>query len=152
VTLAYRHVIFTQHILEHGPPETPEARAALARAAWEGVKPALEKQMLWANHPEGADPLAFPLLTGAPVPPHGVLVHALPEDTAEIVLCTDGLPEAFPTAAEGRACLEKLRRDDPFLSGKNALGFMGHKGGFVQMTDGCIAECYDDVAYLRIAV
>jgi hypothetical protein len=151
VTLAFRHLVLTQEILAHGLPKTKEDRAALAKAAWACIVPAIEKQVLMTNHPDPREKLGFCMLTGALLPAHGIVIHPLPDDTAEVVLCTDGFPEAFPTAAEGRACLDKLRAEDPFLSGKNPLGFMGHKGGFVQM-DGTIAECYDDVAYLRIAV
>jgi hypothetical protein len=151
ITLAYRRVVVTQDILENGKPETQQDRAHLAQAAWACVQSALERQMLWVNHPDAAQNLAFGTLTGRPVPPHFVVVHRLPDDTAEIALCSDGLPEAFSTAEEGKAALAKLRAEDPFLSGDNALGFMGHKGGFVQM-DGAIADYYDDVAYIRIEV
>ena len=150
VTLAYRHIIVTQDIIEKGLAQTQEERAALVRKSWGSVREALNNQMLLANHPDPAEKLGFGALTGTPVPAHHLHVHTLPADAAEVVLCSDGLPEATETAAEAKAILAALRKTDPFLLGKNILNFMGIRG-FVQM-DGTIADCYDDVSYLRIAI
>jgi hypothetical protein len=83
--------------------------------------------------------------------PHHIHVDQLPEDTVEVVLCTDGLPEASETAAVGQTLLAELRQNDPFLTGKNRLEFTANAGGFVTQ-DGVIADCYDDLAYIRVAV
>jgi len=137
--------------MSRGEPQTETARAELAQTVWAGVRDALSKQMLFANHPDPAEPLGFGVVTGSDVPAHHLHAFPLPDDTAEIVLCSDGLPEATPTAEEGRALIAELRAADPFLTGHNRLGFMGYKGGFVQL-DGKLADWYDDVSYLRIAV
>lgn len=151
VTLAYRQIIVTQEILEKGAPQTQEERSALAHTSWNCIRDVLSKQILWANHGDPAEKLGFGVLCGTAVPLHHQRVYRLPDDTAEVVLCSDGLPEATATAEEGRELLKTLRETDPFLIGKNAQNFMGHKGGFVQM-NGTLGDCYDDVAYLRIAV
>lgn len=151
VTLNYRRILIKQEIMGRGEPQTEGQRAELAQAAWAGVRDALSKQMLFANHPDPSEPLGFGVVSGTPVPPHHLHAYPLPDEVAEIVLCSDGLPEATPTAAEGKAVIADLRATDPFLTGNNKLGFMGHKGGFVQL-DGTMADWYDDVSYLRIGV
>ncbi len=150
VTTTYRHVVVTQEILDKGMPKTPEQRAALIKLGRSCIHEALSKQMLWANHPDPAEKLGFGVLTGTPIPAHHMFTYRLPDDTAEIVLCSDGLPEPTETAAAGKALLAELHDADPLLLGKNRLNFVGIKG-FVQ-GDGSIAACYDDVSYLRIAV
>ncbi len=151
VTLNYRRILIKQEFMSRGEPKTQEDRAALAQAAWSGVRDGLSKQMLFANHPDPAEPLGFGVVSGTPVPLHHLHAFTLPDDVAEIVLCSDGLPEATPTAEDGKAVIADLRATDPFLTGKNKLGFMGHKGGFVQL-DGTMADWYDDVSYIRIGV
>lgn len=151
VTLNYRQILIRQEIMARGEPQTQAARAELAQSAWSGVREALSKQMLFANHPDPAETLGFGVVAGTNVPQHHLRAYALPADVAEIVLCSDGLPEAVPSAKEGRDIIDELRAADPFLTGRNRLGFMGHKGGFVQL-DGTLADWYDDVSYLRIAV
>lgn len=151
LVLGYRQVVIRQELAERGPPQSKEERAAIVAPAAACVREALAKQMLWANHPDPDEKLGFGVIFGAPIPAHHQLRYALPEDVAEIVLCSDGLPEVVPTAAEGRAAIRSLREADPFLTGNNALGFTGYKGGFVQ-ADGSIADWYDDVSYLRIGL
>lgn len=151
VTLDYRRILIMQELMLRGDPQTQAARAELAQTVWAGVCDAIGKQMLFANYPDASEPLGFGVVCGTPVPAHHLHAYPLPDDVVEIVLCSDGLPEATPTAAEGNAVLADLRATDPFLTGKNKLGFMGHKGGFVQQ-DGTMADWYDDVSYLRIAV
>ncbi|MBI3440465.1 MAG: hypothetical protein HY052_01450 [Proteobacteria bacterium] len=151
VTLAYRKIVVLQEILERGEPQITEERAALAQASWNSVSPAIGKQLLLANHPDPREALGFGLLTGTEIPQHHLHIYPLPDDAAEVVLCTDGFPEAVPTAVAGQNLLNIMKDSDPFLIGKNPIGFMGHKGGFVQM-NGSVADYYDDVAYLRIAV
>lgn len=150
VVLAFRQLVITQQMLDRGFPQTQEERAAMYALVWPMYDP-LNKQMLWANYPDPQEKLGFGVVTGTPIPKHHRDVFTLPEDTVEIVLASDGLPEATQTAEEGRKVIEQLHRDDPFLTGRNPLGFIGHKGGFVQK-DGRIADWYDDVSYLRIAV
>jgi len=150
VTTTYRHVVVTQEILDKGMPKTQEERAALIKLGRSCIHEALSKQMLWANHPDPAEKLGFGVLTGTPIPAHHMFTHRLPDDTAEIVLCSDGLPEPTETAATGKALLAELHDTDPFLLGKNRLNFVGIKG-FVQ-GDGSIADYYDDVSYLKVAV
>jgi serine/threonine protein phosphatase PrpC len=150
VTTNYRHVVITQEVLDKGLPQTQEQRAALIKLGRSCINEALSKQMLWANHPDPAEKLGFGVLTGTTVPAHHRFMHRLPDDTAEVVLCSDGLPEPMQTAAAAKALLAELRTADPLLLGKNRLNFIGIKG-FVQ-GDGTIAACYDDVSYVRIAV
>lgn len=150
VTLAYRQIVASQEILAKGMPATAEERGALSRTARQSIHEALDKQMLFANHPDENEKLGFGVLSGTPVPAHHVYGFRLPDTTAEIVLCSDGFPEPTETAAEGKAMIAELREADPFLIGKNRLNFLGAKG-FVQF-DGSIAEWYDDVSYIRIAV
>ncbi|MDI1226828.1 MAG: hypothetical protein PSY14_04000 [bacterium] len=151
VTLNYRQILIKQEIMSRGMPHSQADRAELAQTVWSGVRDALSKQMLFANHPDPAERLGFGVVCGSAVPLHHLHAYTLPPDVAEIVLCSDGLPEAVPTADEGKAVIADLRATDPFLTGKNDLGFMGHKGGFVQL-DGTLADWYDDVSYLRIGV
>lgn len=150
VTLAYRQLLITQDILERGQPRTAAERAALFVTGGKMLD-ALQKQMLWANHPDPSEKFAFGIITGIPVPGHLMQAHSLPEDTAEVVLCSDGFAGPSPSLEEGLAIIRSLRENDPFLIGKNPQQLLGFKGGFVQ-SDGSIAEWYDDAAYLRIAV
>lgn len=151
VTLNYRRILIKQELMARGEPQSQADRADLAQTVWGGVRDTLSKQMLFANHADASEPLGFGVVSGSTVPPHHLHTFPLPDDIAEIVLCSDGLPEATPTAEEGKAVIANLRAADPFLTGNNKLGFMGHKGGFVQL-DGTMADWYDDVSYLRIAV
>jgi hypothetical protein len=151
VTLAYRQILIKQEMLERGMPQTQGERAAIVQASRNDINAALGKQMLLGNHPDPTEKLGFGVLTGTPVPVHHMHVHPLPEGVTEVALCSDGFPEASPTAAEARALLEQLKAEDPFLIGHNARGFTAHKGGFVQ-PDGSIGDCYDDISYIRVAV
>lgn len=151
ITLNYRRILIQQELMARGAPQTQADRAALAQASWAGIRDVLSKQMLFANHPDASEPLGFGVVSGTPVPVHHMHVHPLPDDVAEIVLCSDGFIEATPTAAEGKSVIAELRAADPFLTGKNRLGFMSHKGGFVQL-DGTLADWYDDVSYIRVEV
>lgn len=150
VTTTYRHLVVTQEILDKGMPQTPEQRAALIKLGRGCINEGLSKQMLWANHPDPTEKLGFGVLTGTTVPAHHMFTHRLPDDTSEVVLCSDGLPEPVETAAAAQALLVELHDTDPLLLGKNRLNFLGIKC-FVQ-GDGTVARCYDDVSYVRIAV
>jgi hypothetical protein len=150
ITTNYRHLVVTQEILDKGMPQTQEQRAALIKLGRSCINEALSKQMLWANHPDPAEKLGFGVLTGTTVPAHHMFTYRLPDNTAEVVLCSDGLPEPVETAADAKALLAELLKTDPLLLGKNRLNFVGIKC-FVQ-GDGTVAGCYDDVSYLRIAV
>jgi hypothetical protein len=151
ITLAFRQIIITQEIMERGEPKTNADRLHLATTAWEAAKPAITKQMLWANHPDPAQKLGFGVLCGTPVPAHHIHIHDLPDDTAEVVLCSDGFPLPTPTAAEGQDLLAHLRAADPLLIGNNDLQFMAHRAGFVA-ADGSVGDVYDDVSYIRIGI
>ena len=152
IMLQYRRLVLTQEILVTGMPETPEDRARLAKLGWDCMRETLARQMLLANHPDAAEELGFDVVSFTPVPAHRLRRHRLPERVSEIALCTDGFPRATETAAAARGLLDRLRKADPFLLGGNEARFMGFKGGFVQMADGSIAEYYDDVAYVRVAL
>lgn len=151
VMLNYRRLVLTQEILANGMPDTAEGRARLAHLGWDCMKGTLERQMLLANHPDPAQDLGFDVLFATPVPPHRLRRHMIPATTTEVALCTDGFPRAAESARAAMALLGALRMEDPFLLGCNAAGFMGFKGGFVQL-DGRIADYYDDIAYVRIGL
>lgn len=151
VALAFRDIVIAQEIAERGEPVTKEARAHIAKIAWECILPAINKQMLMGNHPDPKQKFGFGVLTGATVPAHHLYTFDLPDTVSEVVLCSDGLPEPMRDAAAAKAILTELREADPLLLGRNRLGFTGNKGGFVQM-NGETAECYDDVSYIRLAV
>jgi hypothetical protein len=123
---------------------------AIAVKARNALFSVLDKQMLFANHPDPAEKLGFGVMNGTPVPDHLLGRHILPDDTVEVVLCSDGIPLPVGSADGARALLAECRESDPFMIGLNRYGVSSSKG-YIQ-PDGSRAAYYDDVSYLRVAV
>lgn len=145
----FRTLYMKQEIAANGMPDTDPARAALIAKTYDVIKPVHVQQMLLANHPDPQEEYGYGVLCTKHVPPHHLDIFTIPEDAAEIVMCSDGLPAPVASAEEAQILLAGLKREDPLLLGNNRLGFTGMRGGFADK-NGRIADVYDDVAYLRI--
>lgn len=79
---------------------------------------------------------------GRPIPPSFLQVVELPANECEVVITSDGYPEAAPTLAETEALLRLRLTDDPLLIAEPPAT----KGWMIGR------ESFDDRAYLRFFV
>lgn len=90
-----------------------DARELLVPTLKQPFMPLVEVQHAFANV-DCPDPLAYGIVDGRFVPDR--FLEVFPADFAtDIILCSDGFPEAFPTLAEGLQALAALKRDDPLM-------------------------------------
>jgi hypothetical protein len=150
ITGGMRRIVVQQEIMAMAAPPDDAACGAIAVKARNALFSVLDKQMLFANHPDPAEKLGFGVMNGTPVPDHLLGRHILPDDTVEVVLCSDGIPLPVGSADGARALLAECRESDPFMIGLNRYGVSSSKG-YIQ-PDGSRAAYYDDVSYLRVAV
>ncbi len=103
---------------------------------------ALREQTNFQNDPNPHNPYRYPVLDGTPVDPSLIKVIAIPTDTAELILASDGYPILCNSLAETEAELARLLASDPLCIGENAA-------------TKCLRpdQCsFDDRCYLRLAL
>lgn len=103
------------------------------------VLPLLEEQYWFRNLDDPSCGLAFGALDGKPVPAQFVEIYSVAPDE-ELLLATDGYPEAMPTLKESEERLKQDIAEDPLRIGR-------HK-----TTKGVAPDqvSFDDRAYVRL--
>lgn len=102
------------------------------------IKPFLERQALLQNNHATELRYSFPVFDGTPIDPTKVKVFTVPPGT-EVILASDGYPEALPTLAQSETHLHRLLDSDPMCMHEN----ISTKG----IIPGNLS--FDDRAYIR---
>ncbi len=78
------------------------------------ILPLLKAQAMLQNNP-AAGVFGYAVIDGFPLISNGVKVFGIPEDTATVVLASDGYPQLKPDLAASEASLGKILAEDPLF-------------------------------------